>query len=109
MSICETFGTYTLKTPTNRRFWTPLRSLQTVLTTAVRVHCLRKMDVRRIVMRDNAARTLFGDFCFRTWQFFIQQRVLPSIVFGMVPNRFKAPLRIGSGATSFDGVRNICH
>jgi hypothetical protein len=67
------------------------------------------MDVRRIVMRDDAACAFFGDFRFWTRPFFIQQRVLPAIVFGMMPKRFETSLWIGGGATAFDCVRNICH
>ena len=80
-----------------------------MFATTVRIHRLGEMNVRRIVMRNDAARPLFGDFRFRTRPLFIQQRVLPAVVFGMMSYGFEPSLRIGSGATTFDCGGNICH
>jgi hypothetical protein len=80
-----------------------------VLTSAIRIHRLGEVDVRRIVARDHAARAFLGDFRARTWTLFIEHRVLPAIVFGLMPNGLEASLRIGSGSATFECVWKIDH
>lgn len=80
-----------------------------MLATAVRIHGHIEGKVRRIVARDHAARTFLDDFGTRARLLFIQQGVLPTVIFGVVPDAFEASFRIGSGAAAFECVGKICH
>jgi len=73
-----------------------------VLAAAVRIQRLLERDVGRVVVRDHAARTLFGHLGARTRCGFVQHGALPAIILGMVAHAFETPLRIGSGAATLD-------